>query len=68
MYPEVLPEMPRGRQTKVSLNVELKNAPYQMPTLFVSFHKKNQESKNYNVCLPCPIHKFVEFQPVKDRQ
>ena len=67
MFPENFPEIPRGKQMKITLEVEIKNVPYAIPSMFVNF-TKGREQKSYNIHIPWPLYKFLEFHPINDRQ
>lgn len=66
-FPENFSEIPAKKQIKATLIVEVKNAPYNIPTMTISF-KKGREQKNYNLPVPCSLHRFLEFKTIHDQE
>lgn len=71
MFPDFFNEIPKGKQVRITLEIQLKSAPYNIPTVFINFVKKGRthpEEKNYNIYLPCSLHRFLEFESITDKQ
>lgn len=64
IYPETFHQLEENKQVKSTIMVSLEDQLYSPPILSINLRKQGQ-IKQYEVYLPCPITRFIEYRVVQ---